>query len=229
MQGVNGGLVKYLLLLLCLPAQMAHAEPARFFYSELPPYEQTAADGRAEGFGIRIITQILKDADFTPVFELYSIQRGVAALKSDIDFTTIVSPTLEQQAEFTLSKLPVYVIEVGVVRLRNTPALTQLAALQQHHYVSLTATRFFYLHDAFTASPAFLANRYIVSTLDDALRLVMRGRYDYFLSYFLSKQELKNPFLVFDPMMKLPVYLAMANAHPQAEQMMHRIDAVMAH
>jgi hypothetical protein len=203
------------------------AEPARFFYSQLPPYEQTNADGQVDGIGIKVVTSVLNNAGFTPIFELYSIQRGLAALRDDIDFTSIVSVPGALQAEFVFSKLPVYSIKLGVLRLRTTTKLTDLSSLQQHDYVSLRATEFAYLPDAFALSPEFFAKRYKVDTLDDALRLITHGRYAYFLSYNLSSQELKSPFLVFDELLTLPVFLAMSTAHPQVERMMQRIDTAM--
>ena len=218
--------MKYLLLLFWMAVFTLQAEPVRFFYSELPPYEQTTADGGVDGIGIRAVTAILKEAGFTPTFELYSIQRGVAALHGDIDFTTVVSPSEALRAEFELSKYPVYTIKLGIVRLAYTTKLTTIADLQQHNYISLRATLFHYLPDIFALSDAFIANQYKVDTLDDAVRLIMHERYPYFLSYYLTEHELKFPFLVFDELLTLPVYLAMSKAHPDVKRMMSRIDAV---
>ncbi|WP_156886026.1 hypothetical protein [Rheinheimera baltica] len=174
------------------------------------------------------MTSVLNDAGFTAIFELYSIQRGLAALQGDIDFTTIVAPSAALQSEFVLSKLPVYLIKLGVLRLSTTEKLADLSSLQQHDYVSLRATEFAYLPDTFALPTEFFAKQYKVDSLDDALRLIAHERYAYFLSYYLSRQELKYPFLVFDELLTLPVYLAMSKAHPKMEEMMLRIDTAMA-
>jgi ABC-type amino acid transport substrate-binding protein len=227
MQHAVGKMLKYSILIFAMLIPEAQAEPARFFYSELPPYEQTAANGGAEGLGIDAVKAILTEAGFIPSFELFSVQRGLAALQKNIDLTTIVSPTLAQQSEFLFSKLPVYYIKLGVVRLKSTSKLADLVTLQQHHYVSLNDTFFPYLHEYLPSSSAFFANQYNVATLDDALRLISHGRYDYFLSYYLTEQELQSPFLVFDPLSTLPVYLAMSKTHPDAEKMLQRVDAAL--
>ena len=219
--------MRYLLLSLFMPVLTLQAEPVRFFYSELPPYEQTTADGGAEGIGIRAVTAILNKAGFTPTFELYSIQRGVAALHGDIDFTSVVAPSEALKAEFELSKRAVYNIKLGAVRLADTAKLTNLADLQQHNYVSLRSTQFPYLSGAFALSAAFFTNQYKVDNVDDALRLILHQRYSYFLSYYLTEQELTSPFLVFDELLTLPVHLAMSKTHPDVKRMMLRIDTVL--
>lgn len=219
--------LKYLFYALWLLGFNAAAETVRFFYSELPPYEYTTADGGADGIGIREISAVLIAAGFIPTYELYSIQRGLAALQTDIEFTAVVAPSLALRAEFELSTKPVYQIKLGVVRHKNTAKLTQLSSLQQHNYVSLAATSFGYLSDSEQLPAPFFTNQYKVDSLDDALRLIYHQRYPYFLSYFLSEQELKSPFLLFDELKTLPVYLAMAKRHPNAGVLMQRVNQTM--
>ncbi|WP_333606662.1 hypothetical protein [Arsukibacterium sp.] len=219
--------MRYLLLLCLIHTSALKAETVRFFYSESPPFEQTSADGSAAGLGIIVVSNILTAAGLSPIFELYSIQRGVAALHREVHFTTVVSPTAEFKADFAVSQRPVYSISLGVVRLKHTPKLTHLSTLQPQSLVSLTETSFSYLLEKSDFSGVDFSNHYKVSTLEDALRLIQNKRYPYFLSYYLSEHELQSPFLVFDELLTLPVYLAMSKKQPDVTRLMHQVDQAM--
>lgn len=194
--------MRYLLLLCLIHTSAIQAETVRFFYSESPPYEQTNADGSVAGVGISIVSSILTAAGLSPIFELYSIQRGVAALHREVHFTT-------------------------VVRLKHTPKLPHLSTLQPQSLMSLTETSFSYLLEKSHFSGVDFSNHYKVSTLEDALRLILNERYPYFLSYYLSEHELQSPFLVFDELFTLPVYLAMSKTQPDVARLMHQVDQAM--
>ena len=203
------------------------AEPVSYFYSELPPYEYSNAAGGAAGIGIEKIRKILTDAGFQPEFRFYSVSRGLNALQHDIDFSAVVAPTTEQRQQLKISAAPVYLAEIGVVRLRNTKPLNTLAQLTQYPYVALSDTRFAYLQQR-PALAGINANRYDIGNQQDAYRLLISGRYKYYLCYHASNLPLSNPMLVFDSLEQIPVYLVLSKQNPDVDRLMQRVDEVMA-
>ena len=213
--------------LVLLFAGPGHAEPVTYFYSDLPPYEFSNPRGQAEGLGIDQVRKVLTAAGFQPDFRFYSLQRGLNALDNHIDFTAVVAPSGEQTQQFHLSRLPVYAVELGVVRLRATKRMSSLSQLQHYPYLSLSETRFTFLQQR-PELAAFAVKRYDISNQHDAFRLLLSGRYDYFLSYHASEMALANPMLIFDPLEQLPVHLALSRQHAEAARLMQRVDAVLA-
>ncbi|MDZ7868580.1 MAG: transporter substrate-binding domain-containing protein [Rheinheimera sp.] len=213
------------LVLLC--AGPGHAEPVTYFYSDLPPYEFSNPQGQAEGVGIDQVRKVLTAAGFAPDFRFYSLQRGLNALQQDIDFTAVVAPSGQQAQQFHLSRLPVYAVELGVVRLRTTKRMSYLSQLQHYPYLALSETRFAFLQQR-PELAAFAVKRYDISNQPDAFRLLLSGRYDYFLCYHASEMALANPLLVFDALEQLPVHLVLSRQHAEAARLMQRVDAVLA-
>ena len=222
--------IRWLLLqtsLVLLLAGPGHAEPVTYFYSDLPPYEFSNPQRQADGLGIIQVRKVLTAAGFQPEFQFYSLQRGLNALENDIDFTAVVAPSGQQTQQFHLSRLPVSAVELGVVRLRATKRMTSLNQLQHYPYLALSETRFTFLLQR-PELAAFAVKRYDISNQPDAFRLLLSGRYDYFLCYHASEMALANPMLVFDPLEQLPVHLALSRQHPEAARLMLRVDAVLA-
>ena len=213
-----------LVLLFTGPGQ---AEPVTYFYSDLPPYEFSNPKGQAEGLGIDRVRKVLTAAGFQPEFRFYSLQRGLNALQQGIDFTTVVAPSGQQTQQFHLSRLPVYAVELGVVRLRSTKRMSYLNQLQHYPYLALSETRFTFLQQR-PELAAFAVKRYDISNQPDAFRLLLSGRYDYFLCYHASELALANPMLVFDALEQLPVHLVLSRQHAEATRLMQRVDAVLA-
>ncbi len=205
----------------------AAAEPVTYFYSDLPPYEFTAANGAPAGVGIEKVRTILSQAGFTPEFKFYSLQRGLNALDSSIDFSAIVAPSPAQKKRFRTSQYPIYAVGLGVVRLHTTPPLSALNKLPQYNYLVLSETKFSYLQRRveFSEQPN---HRYEVSNHQDAFRLILKGKYRYFLSYQLSAAELDNPSLTFDLLEQQPVHLMLSHQHPAAARLMQRVDNLLA-
>ena len=203
------------------------AEPVSYFYSELPPFEYTNSEGVAAGIGIKKVEQLLRRAGFQPAFELYSISRGLQALQNHIDFSVVVAPTKQQRQELVTSVAPVYLAELGVVRLRSTKRLSSLEQLQHFPYLALSDTRFTYLQQR-PELAAFTVKRYDIGSQQDAYRLLLSGRYDYYLCYHASEVVLSNPILTFDSFEQLPVYLVLSKQNPDADRLMQRVDAVLA-
>jgi len=213
--------------LLCLLwCEVAQAEPVSYFYSDLPPYEFSTAEGQADGIGIDHVRRVLTAAGFQPQFQLFSLQRGLNALQNGIDFSTLVAPTPAQRQQFHISQWPVYSVELGVVRLRTGKRLSALTQLQHYPYLALSDTRFLYLLQR-PELAAFAVKRYDIPSLNDAYRLLLSGRYDYLLCYHASHQVLNNPLLVFDTFETLPVHLVLSRRHPDALRLMQRVDAVL--
>lgn len=210
--------------LVSLPAL---AEPVSYFYSDLPPYEYTNSDGAAEGLGISQVDKLLRQAGFQPQFQFYSLSRGLQALENHIDFSAVVAPTLTQRREFRISAAPVYLTELGVVRLRSSKRLSSLEQLQHYPYLALSETRFVFLQQR-PELAALAVKRYDISNQHDAYRLLLSGRYDYYLCYHASEVALNNPLLTFDSFEQLPVYLVLSRQHPNADRLMQRVDAAMA-
>ncbi len=210
--------------LMSLPAL---AEPVSYFYSDLPPYEYTNSAGAAEGLGISHVDKLLRQAGFQPQFQFYSLSRGLQALENHIDFSAVVAPTLTQRREFRISAAPVYLTELGVVRLRSGKRLSSLEQLQHYPYLALSETRFAYLQQR-PELAALAVKRYDIGNQQDAYRLLLSGRYDYYLCYHASEVALNNPLLTFDSFEQLPVYLVLSRQHPDADRLMQRVDAVMA-
>lgn len=210
-------------LLVSLPLR---AEPVSYFYSDLPPYEYSNARGVAAGIGITKVRKVLTSAGFQPSFAFYSVPRGLNALHDDIDFTAVVAPTATQRQQLKISAKPIYFAELGVVRLRSTQALTSLDQLRKHTYLALTDTRFAYLSQRPTLSDLALT-RYDVSSQSDAYRLLINGRYHYFLCYHAANIALSNPLLTFDIFEKLPVYLVLSSQHPDADRLMQRVNKAL--
>lgn len=205
----------------------SQAEPVTYFYSDLPPYEFSNPQGQAEGIGIDRVRKVLTAAGFQPDFRFYSLQRGLNALQQGIDFTTVVAPSGQQTQQFHLSRLPVYAVELGVVRLRSTKRMSYLNQLQHYPYLALSETRFTFLQQR-PELAAFAVKRYDISNQPDAFRLLLSGRYDYFLCYHASELALANPMLVFDALEQLPVHLVLSRQHAEAARLMQRVDAVLA-
>lgn len=212
------------LWLLSLPVW---AEPVSYFYSELPPFEYTDSDGAAAGLGITRVEKLLRQAGYQPKFQFYSLSRGLQAMEEHIDFSTVVAPTTTQRQQLKISAAPVYLAELGVVRLRSSKRLSSLEQLQHHPYLALSDTRFAYLQQR-PELAAFAVKRYDISSQQDAYRLLLSGRYDYYLCYHASEVALSNPMLVFDSFEQLPVYLVLSRQHPDADRLMQRVDAVLA-
>ena len=210
--------------LLCLRLQ---AEPVSYFYSELPPYEYSNSAGAAEGIGIEKVKKVLLSAGFQPAFQFYSVSRGLNALQHDIDFSAVVAPTAEQRQQLKVSAAPIYLAELGVVRLRSTQSLNTLAQLKQYPYVALSDTRFAYLQQR-PALAGINANRYEISNQQDAYRLLISGRYNYYLCYHASSVALSNPMLIFDSLEQIPVYLVLSKKNPDVDRLMQRVDQAMA-
>jgi hypothetical protein len=154
------------------------------------------------------------------------VSRGLNALQKDIDFTAIVSPSGAQRQQFRISKYAIYQVEVGVVRLSSTPMLTSLRELNNLPYLTLSDTKFAYLQQR-PEMAQLAANRYEVATQQDAFRLILSGKYQYFLSYALTDTELTSRFLHFDALEQQPVHLVLSKQHPDAERLMQRVDAVL--
>lgn len=203
------------------------AEPVTYFYSQLPPYESANADGVATGIGIDKVRSALQAAGFQPEFKFYSVSRGLNALHHNIDFTAVVSPSETQKQQFRISQFPIYQVGIGVVRLSSTPAINSLLQLNGTHYLALSETRFAYLQQR-SELGQLNAYRYDVATLQDALRLLLKGKYSYFLSYELTDAELTNPVLTFDLLEQHPVHLVLSKQHPAALRLMQRVDAALA-
>jgi ABC-type amino acid transport substrate-binding protein len=203
------------------------AEPVSYFYSDLPPYEYSNAAGVAEGIGIDKVKKVLLSAGFQPAFQFYSVSRGLNALQHDIDFSAVVAPTAEQRQQLKVSAAPIYLAEIGVVRLRNTKPLNTLEQLKQYPYVALSDTRFAYLQQR-PALAGINANRYDIANQQDAYRLLISGRYDYYLCYHASNLPLSNPLLVFDSLEQIPVYLVLSKKNPDVDRLMQRVDQAMA-
>lgn len=211
----------------CQLSLSARAEPVSYFYSELPPFEYTNSDGVAEGLGISQVDKLLRHAGFQPKFKFYSLSRGLQALENHIDFSAVVSPTSAQRRELKISAAPIYLVELGVVRLRSSKRLSSLEQLQHYPYLALSDTRFAYLQQR-PELAAFAVKRYDISSQQDAYRLLLSGRYDYYLCYHASEVALSNPLLTFDSFEQLPVYLVLSRQHPAADRLIQRVDAVMA-
>ncbi|MBU2279589.1 MAG: transporter substrate-binding domain-containing protein [Gammaproteobacteria bacterium] len=203
------------------------AEPVTYFYSHLPPFEFTAPNGAPAGVGIEKVRNVLTEAGFTPEFKFYSLQRGLNALHTDIDFTAIVLPSAEEKQQFRTSQYPIYAVGLGVVRLNSTPPLSALSQLPNHAYVALSETKFTYLNRRPSLTD-LEKNRYEVNSYQDAFRLILKGKYLYFLSYQLTSAELTNPAFVFDLLEQQPVHLMLSHQHPDADRLMQRIDTVLA-
>jgi len=203
-----------------------NAEPVTYFYSHLPPYEFTDAEGVPKGVGIDKVRNALQAAGFAPDFKFFSVSRGLNALHTDIDFTAVVSPSESQKQQFWISKYPIYHVGVGVVRLSSTPMLTSLRQLNQLPYLTLSDTKFAYLQQR-PEMAQLAVNRYEVATQQDAFRLILNGKYRYFLSYALTDIELASRFLHFDALEQQPVHLVLSKHHPDAERLMQRVDAVL--
>lgn len=218
-------------LLLCVSVLFCHwrvkAEPVTYFYSHLPPYELTNANGDASGVGIEKVRQILQAAGFQPEFQFFSVGRGLNALHHNIDFTAIVAPTARQRQQFLMSQLPIYQVGIGVVRLSSTPALQSLTQLSDSAYLVLAETKFSYLHSR-DELRQLSAMRYEVATLQDAFRLIQSGRYKYFLCYALTEAEINNFFIHFDLLERHSVHLVLSKQHPEGKRLMQRVDAVLA-
>jgi hypothetical protein len=203
-----------------------HAEPVTYFYSDLPPYEFTNTEGVAAGIGIDKVREALQAAGFEPEFKFYSVSRGVNALHSSIDFTAVVSPSELQKQQFRISQHPLYYVGVGVVRLSSTASLQNLRQLNDLPYLTLSETKFAYLEQRPEMSQ-FKKSRYEVETQQDALRLILNGKYPYFLSYAMSETELTGSFLVFDVLEQHPVHLVLSKQHPNAERLIQRVNAAL--
>lgn len=204
-----------------------NAEPVTYFYSHLPPYESANADGVPAGIGIDKVRATLLAAGFQPEFKFYSVSRGLNALRSNIDFTAVVAPSETQKQQFRISQFPIYQVGIGVVRLSSTPAITSLLQLNGAHYLTLSETKFAYLEQR-PQLAQLAALRYDVATLQDAFRLLLKGKYNYFLSYELTDAELTNPVLTFDLLEQQPVHLVLSKQHPAALRLMQRVDAALA-
>lgn len=202
------------------------AEPVTYFYSDLPPFEYTNSDGTAEGLGINRVGQLLRQAGFQPTFEFYSLSRGLQALENHIDFSAVVAPTPAQRQTLKISTAPVYLAELGVVRLRSSKRLSSLEQLQHYPYLALSETRFAFLQQR-PELAAFAVKRYDINSQQDAYRLLLSGRYDYYLCYHASEVALSNPMLVFDSFEQQPVYLVLSRQHPDADRLMQRVDQAM--
>lgn len=216
-----------LLAATCLCSLTALAEPVTYFYSDLPPYEFSNSDGAAAGLGIGRVDKLLRQAGFQPKFKFYSLSRGLQALDNHIDFSAVVAPTPAQRQTLKISAAPVYLTELGVVRLRSTKRLSSLEQLQHYPYLALSETRFAFLQLR-PELAAFAVKRYDIGNQQDAYRLLLSGRYDYYLCYHASEVTLSNPMLVFDSFEQLPVYLMLSRQHPDADRLMQRVDAVLA-
>ena len=203
-----------------------NAEPVTYFYSHLPPYEFTNTEGVATGIGINKVREALQAAGFQPEFKFYSVSRGVNALQSSIDFTAVVSPSKVQQQQFRISQYPLYHVGVGVVRLSSTASLQSLRQLNERPYLTLSETKFAYL-DQRPEMSQFKKSRYEVETQQDAFRLILNGKYPYFLSYAMSETELTGSFLVFDVLEQHPVHLVLSKQHPNAERLIQRVNAAL--
>lgn len=203
------------------------AEPVTYFYSHLPPYESANAEGVPTGIGIDKVKKALEAAGFQPEFKFFSISRGLNALHSDIDFTAVVSPSETQKQQFRISQFPIYQVGIGVVRLHSTPAMTSLLQLNETHYLTLSDTKFAYLQQR-PGLAQLAASRYEVATLQDAFRLILNGKYPYFLSYALTDAEYTSPFLTFDLLEQQPVHLMLSKQHPDATRLMQRVDTALA-
>ena len=167
-----------LLAATCLCSLSALAEPVTYFYSDLPPFEYSNSDGAATGLGISRVDKLLRQAGFQPTFEFYSLSRGLQALENHIDFSAVVSPTSAQRRELKISAAPIYLVELGVVRLRSSKRLSSLEQLQHYPYLALSETRFAFLQQR-PELAAFAVKRYDISNQQDAYRLLLSGRYDY--------------------------------------------------
>ncbi len=210
--------------LLSLPLR---AEPVSYFYSDLPPFEYSDPTGAATGIGIEQVQKVLQQAGFQVNFQFYSVPRGLSALQQHIDFSAVVAPTPEQRRQLKVSAAPVYLAELGVVRLRSTTRLSTFEQLQHYPYLALSDTRFSFLQQR-PELAAFTVKRYDISNQQDAYRLLLGGKYDYYLCYHASNVALSNPMLTFDSFETLPVHLVLSQQHPHASQLMQRIDAAMA-
>lgn len=215
-----------LLVAVWLCSLSVQAEPVTYFYSNLPPFEYTNSDGAAEGLGISHVDKVLRQAGFQPTFEFYSLSRGLQALENHIDFSAVVAPTPAQRQTLKISTAPVYLAELGVVRLRSSKRLSSLEQLQHYPYLALSETRFAFLQER-PELAAFAVKRYDISSQQDAYRLLLSGRYDYYLCYHASDVALSNPMLEFDRFEQLPVYLMLSRQHPDADRLMQRVDQAM--
>jgi len=202
------------------------AEPVTYFYSHLPPYEFANAEGGPAGIGIDKVRRALQAAGFQPEFKFFSVSRGLNALHTDIDFTAVVSPSETQKQQFRISKYPIYHVGVGVVRLSSTPMLASLRQLNHVPYLTLSDTKFAYLQQR-PEMANVATTRYEVATQQDAFRLILNGKYPYFLSYALTHTELTSPFLLFDRLEQQPVHLVLSKQHPDADRLMQRVDTVL--
>lgn len=203
------------------------AQPSvSFFYSDIPPYEYTNSQGQAAGIAIERVQQLFHAAGWQVIFHFDSVPRGERALEQLVDFTTVVAPTAQQRQQYVISELPLYQIELGVIRTEHSPPVTQWADLLHQPYLVLRDTRFTYLQgDAHWSQ--LLALRYEVSNTTDALRLLNSDRFAYFLSYVSSGDAAPAPWLQVDVLGRYPVYLAVSKQHLQAQQFMQNIDVLL--
>lgn len=221
----NLPMIGFFLTLICVSKPLS-AEAVSYFYSNLPPYEYQDEQQQAQGIGIDAIRRVLQQTGFTADFELFSVQRGLNALHNKIDFTAVVSPTVGQQRQYVVSQYPVYQIQLGVVRLKQSPALGKLQALTHQPYLVLAETKFTHLLQRPELS-TLLQQRYEVTEQQDALRLILKGRYSYFLSYGMTAQQLAHPDLVFEELEICPVHLMLSRKNKDAQRLMQRVDQTL--
>lgn len=202
---------------------IAAATPARYFFSELPPYEQADSYRGARGIGIDAVKQLLLNSGFDPTFVLYSLNRGLHELHDSVDFSSAVAPDAALTAQFYTSKLPIYYIEVGVLRLKTSPIASSIADIYLQPHVRLSQTQFHYL-----SLPEDDSYSYPVTTVQDAIRVLENGRYSYFLSYWLAPDQYDNDKFQFDVLGHFPVHLVISKQHPNAQEWLDKINTTLA-
>lgn len=196
-----------------MPLSMA-GEVINYFYSELPPYEYINKDNKAAGIGIDAVKKLFDDSNL--LFHYSSINRGIKHLEQGrYDFVSIISPSDKTRKGFHVSTSPIYSIQLGVVRHRNTPQITSFDELFAHSIVTLKSAT--YQSVSQQLPPEILNNiRYNVDSFDEALQLISSSKFPYFLTYQYEDKILQSKTLTFDTLIDLPVFMALSKKHPRA-------------
>lgn len=195
-----------------------------YFYSHLPPYEYIDTNNQAAGLGIEHLKKIFSHANLSVNFQYYSIKRGINLLhQGSVDFASVISPDAKIYKKFIVSQRPIYTITLGVLRLENTPSISQITQLNKQPFATLKETTFLFNN---LTKDLQQKNRYDVKDFTQGERLIKAHKLPYFLIYDQPKKRIAST-LTFDVLLKNPVYLIISKQHPQAKQLMAIINKSM--